>query len=345
MAAGERANKVKIADLPDRLAKEFTQLTQGLVTAVALRSFAALRRDTHRILEKLSPRLDRGYLGHRVAQRRPADAETHLTNLVAAEFQSVLADAQVGSSADLEAIKMWLRWAREVGLKPGGLFDLEPKITRQQVTKMLSEGLGDDEIFKAHLKSVDHRTKGDLKRVLGDATALFCIEDDEPVAANGMFAARMVLRTTYRKPRRELRLGTIVYRNKRFLMCVQPVCDSVRLNPETPTPFPFLALESSGTGETDVVVPHPIREDEWVFLRLARKPRNLTVIDFKAHSNGVVGVYRTGREYRFRSEDGRYRWVADLKPEFAHRVANELGHQFARVGLAEPELLRLSRSS
>jgi Response receiver domain len=82
--SGEVQNRVKVSELPDRLAAEFTYLAQGLISGAALHGLAAVRKDTHRILERLGPGLDRGYLGHRIAQIRPSDAEGHLTAMVAA---------------------------------------------------------------------------------------------------------------------------------------------------------------------------------------------------------------------------------------------------------------------
>jgi Response receiver domain len=341
----ERPNKVKVGELPERLAEEYARLATGLVSAVAIKSLAALRQDTHRILEKLGPALDLGYLGHRVAQRRPPDAEGHLTEMVAAEFASILADSKVGAKADRQAIHLWLKWAtKSKKLKPGQLFPLEPKLTVPQIKKMLQMGLGDDDLLDGQLDDIRGRKKKHLEKIRDDATKLFALTDSEADSSNGIFAERMMLRTTYRNPRRELRLGTIVFRGGRFLLCVQPVCDSVRLPKQKTASFPFLPLSAPKEDDIDLIVPHPLRP-EWVPLAIQRKPRTIEMIEFDPNGEGVVPAYKQGTSYRFVSESVGYRWVADLKPHFAHRVASELGHQFSRIGLNEPELLRLSRGS
>jgi hypothetical protein len=341
----ERPNKVKVSELPERLADEYAQLATGLVSAVAIQSLAALRQDTHRIVEKLGPALDAGYLGHRVAQRRPTDAEDHLTEMVAAELASIIADSKVGAKADRQAIHLWLKWAAKTKkLKPGQLFPLDPKLTVPQIKKMLQIGLGDDDLLDGHLNGIRSRKKKHLQDIRDDATSLFALTDSEADSSNGVFAARMMLRTTYRNPRRELRLGTIVYRGGRFLLCVQPACDSIRLPTENPTSFPFLPLVQPKENSIDLIVPHPLRP-EWVPLSIQRKPRTIEMIEFEPNGGGVIPAYKQGTSYRFVSANIGYRWVADLKPHFAHRIASELGHQFSRIGLTEPELLRLSRGT
>ncbi len=338
----ERPNKVKIQELPERLADEYSQLTTGLVSGVAIQSLAALRRDTHRIVEKLGPALDPGYLGHRVAQRRPVEAEAHLAQMVASEFASILADSKVGAKADRQAINLWIRWAAKTRkLKPGLLFSFDPKLTVPQIKKMLQIGLGDDDLSDGHLTGVRNRKKKHLTSIKEDATKLFVVTETEADDSNGVFAARMMLRTTYRNPRRELQLGTIVFRGGRFLLCVQPACDSVRLATEQVTSFPFLPLVEP-KDHIDLVVPHPL-SGVWVPLAIRRRPSGIEMIDFEPNGDGVILAYKNGGSYRFASGTDGYRWVGDLKPEFAHRVANELAQQFSRIGLDEPELLRLSR--
>jgi hypothetical protein len=340
---GGSSSRVKFEELPERLASEFMSLTQGLVSGVALGALSALRKDTHRILDNLGPDLDAGYLGHRVAQMRPIDAELHLTDLVAAEFRSILADAEVGGKADLDAIRLWLTWTiKETGLKPGRLFEFAPDVSRAQLIRMLKDGLGDDEKLEEQRLALSGTGKGKMKEVRKAATKMFSVDTASSQASDGQFSARMMLRTIYGRPRRELHLGTIVFLKDRFLICVQPVCDSVRLDPDQDVAFPFLLLAPPQRERIDLIVPHPTT-GAWTPLALTRKPNGIEMIIFRPTASGVVPVYKNRSGYHFKSTRFTYRWVADLKPEFAHRVANELGQQFSRIGLDEPELLRLSR--
>jgi hypothetical protein len=335
-------NQVDVAELPNRLAAEFTDHARGLVTAVALEALSALRRDTHRILDKLGPDLDHGYLGHRVSLVTPTDAEAHLTGMVASEIRSVLADGEIGTKANFEAIQLWLSRVTAEGYELGALFTFDTKVSVKQIENMLRLGLGDEDTFPRHKSGLRKRNDKQLREIRKQATRLFCASESDSTEGDAAFSSRMMFQTSYRNPRRELRLGTVVYRRKQFYVCVQPVCDSVRLPKEADVAFPFLPLEAPNKGKTDLVVPHPV-SGEWVPLSLVRKPRTIEMIEFRPNGDRVVPAYKEGATYRFKSTQGGYRWVADLKPEFAQRVANELGDQFSRLGVDEPEILRLSR--
>src|SRR5262249_45514259 len=157
--------------------------------------------------------------------------------------------------------------AMQDGLTLGALFNLNPALTRAQITRMLKEGLGDGARLEAQL-GVRGRRKGHLEAVRDSATLLFTKDAVDASRADGAFAERMMLRTIYERPRRELRLGTVIYRNKQWFLCMQPLCDSVRLSADADVPFPFLPLEDSeDKKKVDFVVRHPLRE-EWVALRL-----------------------------------------------------------------------------
>ena len=271
----------------------------------------------------------------------PTDAESHLTDMVASEIGSVLADGAIGTKANIGAIRLWLRRARAGGLKPGSLFTLKTEISDTQLNKMLTLGLGDEGGFGVHRKGAKGRNDKELKRIRNDATRLFCDSEEEALDSDAVFSSRMMFRTSYSTPKRELRLGTVVHRRKRFLVCVQPVCDSVRLEDDKAIPFPFVPLEPSKTGETDLMVRHPLRK-EWVRLKLNLKPQSIEMIGFPP-VDGVVPSHMKRSEYLFKSDQGNFRWIGDLKPEFAQRIAHELGYLFSRVGLDEPEQFRLSR--
>jgi len=338
-----RSNRVKEEKLPDRLANEFAQLTGGIVSSVGLRALAAVRQDTHRILEKLGPDLDRGYLGHRIALRRPSDAEAHVIEMVTAEIRAVLSASQVGKAANTEAIRAWLKATFGVNAALGELFSFDKPVTESQVVRMLRDGLGRNEALAAQHEA-DGRSKGDLKKIRDAATNLFCNTESEAEDSDGRFATRMMFRTSYQKPRRRLHLGTIVGRSGRFWICVQPFCDSEALNPGEVISFPFLPLKDPNKGKVDFVFADP-SDTSWQSLALQGSPSDLESIDFEVGVDGFVPASKDHGHYFFRAvERRRFRWVGELKPDFAQRIASQLGHQFARVGVDEPEILRRKRN-
>ena len=339
-----RRNRVPIARLPDRLAHEFAQLTRGIVSSVGLRALAAVRQDTHRILQKLGPELDPGYLGHRIALRRPSDAEAHVIEMVTSEIGSILLGSEVGKAADTEAIRAWLKATFGSNAKFGEVFSFDKPVTEAQVMRMLRDGLGRDEALEQQRSSAG-RSKREMTKILDSATNLFCDTEDVADLADDQFATRMMFRTSYQKPRRKLHLGTVVGRLGDFWMCVQPLCDSEGHEPGTTISFPFLPLEDHNRGKVDFVFLDSF-DTSWKSLALQRNPSDLELIPFEVGPEGVVAASRDHGQYYFRvREHLRYRWVAELKPNFAQRVASQIGHQFARVGVDEPEILRRKRGS
>jgi hypothetical protein len=339
------ARQVKEADLPSRLASEFAALTDGLVPAVALAALAAVRNDAHRILHALNQKLDVAYLGHRVASPYPKEAEGHLVAIVASEIASILDDKDVGAKADLPAIKDWLARARastEDPLKCGSALTNPRSLTDEQIDTMLTDGLGRDERLSQQF--APELSSSMLKKVRSQAAHLFTNTSAVAESAVSLFGMRMAVRTVYSRPHRVLRLGTIVFRGDEFLLCVQPLCDSVRLNVGEIRGYPFLRLTVIDGARYKFVVEHP-EGGHLVRLDLDAKPRNLRMIEFTAAEGHCIEAKKKRGKWAFSTANRRFLWVADLKPEFAQGVAVELGGQLARVGLTESELARLSRAS
>lgn len=341
------ARQVHEGDLPAALATEFARLTEGLVPAVAMAALAAIRTDTHRILQALRKDLDIGYLGHRVASGFPEDAEAHLVEMVSAEIASVVSENNVGAKANLAAIRIWLERARsgDDSLKCGSALRPPQTVTGDALEKMLTIGLGLDEGLSQHTGGNLSASK--LKTIRKKAAHLFTNDAVAAEASADIFGLRMAVRTIYTRPPRLLRLGTIVLHADTYLVCLQPVCDSIRLDPGVPRGFPFLPLmvADSDGARHDFVVQNP-DHDELLRLRLQPKPQHLVSFLFLCGPSRTVEARKSRGTWIFSDKRPRhFRWVAELKPEFAQRVAVNLAGEIARVGLAESELVRLSQRS
>ena len=185
-----------------------------------------------------------------------------------------------------------------------------------------------------------------MQKVQRQATALFCASKAEADLLNQEFGSLVVLRKFYQSPTPALHLGTLVFAlvEREFKVCVQPLCDSVRTGAFRP--FPFLPPTEDSEGE--LVVEHPV-ESRLVTLKLSRNPYELSLRSFSSHGQTEVwatrGVRGAGRgSYGFTDlKRRRLVWVGELREDFAQRVAFQLGQQFARVGVDEPEFLRRQR--
>jgi len=126
---------------------------------------------------------------------------------------------------------------------------------------------------------------------------------------------------------------------------VQPLCDSIRLSGTKPSAFPFLRLDvvPGQDGAADYVIRDRDTGDH-VRLASTGKPSSILVHQFQAGNAGSILAARSGPDHQFVDVDGGvHLWVADLKPDVASTAIVNLGQQFGRLGVDEPEVLRLSR--
>ena len=334
------SRRVSFGDLPERLRCEFATLTTGLVTGVALAALGALREDTHRILKVLSPQLDPAFLGHRAALPDPGEATLQAVMLVAAEIRSVIEDNVVGQNVDLPVLKLWLADAKRRHLPFGELIDVAKRLSPSQVEASLAHGLGTDQ--GAELVGDIKYGKKYFKKIKGEATKIFAATADEAAQSSADFAHRTMMRTMYSEPPRVLQLGTIVFSGDTYRLCMQPLCDSVRIT--EPRAFPFLPLDQvDPDGKANFVV---TGDDgaSWTYLQLIGSPRDLCMLSFDPAPNSAGTATQEGGAYRFTDLDGGiHRWIGELKPEFSQRAAFELAQQFARIAVDEAEFLRLGR--
>ena len=150
------------------------------------------------------------------------------------------------------------------------------------------------------------------------------------------------MRSRYASPQPHLALGSIVLETQghrsQHLLCVQPRCDSVRLDGERA--FPFLPMrEVKDDQKCDFIIQE---QGKTTRFRLSDKPSDGRLIKFAPGNDTQVLARRmkSGRFFKAFETTCKYRWIADLKPEHAQRVANDYAYKLSRVGLTESEWLR-----
>ncbi len=153
----------------------------------------------------------------------------------------------------------------------------------------------------------------------------------------------MSQRIRYDKPQRTLHLGVIVRElagDKRYLLCLQPVCDSVRIGSKGRA-FIFCVLHNIEDGEGFT---HCVIDGSAKVIKLKYKPKvpGVFVSNFKSRTDAVYAQNdATGRSVFEDEDDKKYEWIAELKTEHAQRAAEQFGRELSRVGLTESEWLRI----
>jgi len=268
-------------------------------------------------------------------QPHPEDAEAHLVSMVSSEIEGVLEDARAGSYANIDAISAWLqRFGPSEDYRER--FGLSAAVSHADAIELLSTGVkGNQGVLKKFpiLGAQAHKAP---RQWFADDTAASTRSNEE-------FAMLLSLRSHYGMPLPVLTLGTVLAIDEGdavgYWLCVQPACDCVRLS--AGTAFPLLPLRAAPVGERFHLVVQS--STQRIRLALNSKPSQLRmeVFDATDTGRGVVESSAVENLRVFRAASGRmYRWLADLKPQHALWMGNELVAQLSRVGLVESEWLR-----
>ena len=349
-SGGELRQRMVPGDqLPDRLIREFTDMTAGLVSNVALGSLAALRSNTHRVLSKFNPGIDAPFLAHRAMLDQPEDANSLLVYLVGTELIAILEGNEVGKTADeheaVDIIRAWLDM-NEAKIQEAGGRGMAKQFSVKDspeflddLCKMLRKGVADSTL-KDELKIFNEDPH---KKKLAEKLS---VERESAGAMGHKFAVLTTIKSDYRVNPPALLPGTLLKEfpqstdpkiRPKYWVCIQPICDCVRIRGERS--FPFLEMVEDN-GRFNLVLPD--NEKDFVKVRIIFRPHKTRMIDFKAFDTGTVQGKRLEENVFFTAErdESRYRWVGELKFEQAQRIVNKYATEISRVGLDESEWLR-----
>ena len=327
--------EVDYKDLPDRVVVEFAQAVGGLLPNVAIEGLAAVRRNTHRLLQRFSSDLDPAYLTHRALLPQPSDSEEHLLALLGSELTAILEDEAVASVSSANAIENWV--SQKVQNFPIAIEHEDHRLEIQDSSEMssllivgavrhlviaeespdMSEGLG------AKLRSKLTKLLG------GHAKTNDCL-----------FAELATFRPHYGTIAPQLTLGSILWdeNSDTYWLCIQPKCDSVRI--EEKRAFPFLPL-TSGRQYFDIC---KVRDDgQRLKLFRERKSYEIRTYTFRPDKTGVISAALKGKKYVFTTTSRKkLEWIGQLRDSVAQDVAHKVGTRLSRVGVNPSEWQRLS---
>lgn len=345
----EAAKRVLNPDeLPQTVIREFSEISRGLLSNAAMASITAVRRNAYQLLRRFSSDLDPAFATQSILIC-PEEASEQIVPIIAAEIQSVLEDAGVGALLNAKSLKHWLayRIAQNISKAPAG-----SSVSQEQYKSgfecLLDFGVSKDQLAKlqndhgAFFQGCNIREK---KKVSKDLTSLLAGSDVEKQGDRNL-AMLMSNRHFYENAKPILTLGTIISSTRRnnteeineYWICLQPICDGVRLKDKRF--FPLLPLvPSSDTGESVIVV----RDGhEPKFLQAKYNPFYLKMVEFAPVSRERVVAQNSEGTWGFISTDGtKYKWLSELKPSHAQRIAHGVSVAVSRIGLVESEWGRL----
>lgn len=329
-----------VESLPDMAVDEFSRLSSGLLSNFALLGIGALRDATHHLLATFDRRLDPAFVGHRMLLGDADGARGLAMALFMLQIKGILSlPDHLGTSLNNDELEAWFddrfdyaeadehlktlgveRAALRSGLCGGGgkLKDFHPALFLPEAYRLATD-----------TKSIELEYSRDFARL---ATFVRECQGFNPLPAGWLPT---------------LTLGSVVKLTEgehiRYFMCVQPLCDTVRIADERY--FPFIELvEGKNSNSTENLV---LRDDgKTTVVKVNSKAGSRHYEKFKPDpsSQSVRATpMKKGDEvvgYTFSGAAGEYAWLGDIDAMKAQRIAVDLSGTLARVGIDEYEWLR-----
>ncbi len=351
--------EIRFKDLAENVIKQFATMNKGLVSILALDTLYEIRNNTSKLLSKFSPELDPAFLTHRALLENPCDADLQLASLVGNEILTIIEDAEINKrNSRAEKISSWVDYRIAQGydpfiyLLPENLNDNRLKeqvrdnsstIFRAICTSGVTKAYTEHSYLKWIKKSQENIDKmHQLSRV---------ITGSENIPENDALAALMVMKHSYiTQEAPKLRLGTVLERDGNYWLCLQPLCDSTRINEKCDycRKFPLLDLQTrikDGKKKYNLTI---MDNNKTVKLCYQAKHYNCQTIEFNACKEScevtAESINNHGKSvwvFRANPHRKKYTYVGTIKYEVAKKIALEIGNNLQRIGLDESEWQRI----
>lgn len=327
---------VNEADLADIAIREFAKLASGLLHAATLLGLSEIRKNSRKILSRFSSDLDPAFLTHLAMCLPEEDASSHVIPLLVSEIEAVLEDALPAPLVPEKLLKDWCNNVWQPGAHLDQLFGQNGLNHRKIAEAICAKG------FKVAKEANDVvPNPNDAKKARKAAKILLPLEESD---ANHRFSHLMASRTFYGDGARVLKLGSIVHEREQdqFLLCIQPICDSVRL--KEPRVFVFVRM-SKGGPDNGNSASHVIFKSDNSAVELIYQPKSYlcfaTTFTPEKTSQEVVAGKDENNELHFTDSEGKkYYWVDQLRTSHAQRAVERFASDLSRVGLTESDWLR-----
>jgi hypothetical protein len=329
-----RTSVVDEQELPDRLISCFSQSIHGILPNTALAALTAIRHSTHKLLALFDKDLDYAFLTHRASLPKPDDASSHLETLIAEEMQSILSSyGCVGSNASFKTINNWLSEKYNITHQ---FTCTDGTLDRNTIVSCLKMGIQNNIIS----------LKGGKNKLYKRFSHLLCGDANTAIKSDIRLSKLSVLKTRYKNSLPHLTAGVILQqqKDKSLWVCIQPKCDSVRLEKKSKK-FPLLPIKIGAGGDNTATLPRLRDCDNDLFCNILIHPKHCRSVEFKSarkDQNQVFPKCVKGHWIFLTKESIQFQFVAELKNEISQNILNDFASTTARVGTNPSEWLRKS---
>ncbi len=318
------------SELPRMIRDDLELIYRGLMPEFAFSGINALRESAPRILATFSADLDAGALVHRALLPDADEAAVQFTRLLCSEMEIALRDAQISDIWDLGASPQAIAHVTGAG-------DATPLAERLR----RSSKIADD------LKALDDRSlahgaiaSGLAQIGLGDSAISEAAGDLVASMADAVTSSEnlavLLDSSSFGNTPPRLELGVVVRDEQgRYWLCIQPLCDSVRLR--AVRAFPMMRI-NAGPKESALMIRSP--EGEALAAGFDRRPHNLRLVEFEPADGAVLAEGDASGWHFTDVEGGTFAAITRLRQEFAAQALHELTSTASRVGTDGSEWLR-----
>ena len=313
--------------LKDKVIDAFSRFQNGFLPNVALSAIAAIRQHTFDLLSLYPSNLDKAALSHYSSIKANSgnvtakgDFINHLTDNLQADLRDILDYSDtfnnsvkgIGLSKYIETLSKSYSKSSDYTLNKATLISDDP-VT--DVSSLVKEALS-----KNAIKAIEN--------------GKFLLEDDTKLLEKYTSLTICHKRIRFSNKNYPLKFGVIVAdeASDTYYICIQPVCDSVRL--EKSTIFPFIELNNSAPDKDSKFVFYIENNGEVVSLTLGKKPMS-KLRTFNFQPDKTSQDIRTDIDHLFTAEGEKIKlkWLAEIRRDYAYPLVQMVSLQAERVGL------------
>ena len=332
---------VQESELADRIVSDFAEFASGLLPGVVMAAVSELKARTFEYLYRYSAHLDGAALSHYLSlvsgTESFASAHDDFEDYIASLIVSEMSDSIHGSIGVSNALSID-RLKEIAGSWDAIKIGNETAETDKMETALSLFGCETREEFETAAKEIKEGKNFLRKGLQVRSSAKDSFET---------FATRDLLNHHPRTvdDQFQLKSGTIVKRTgmrggPQYFVCVQPLCDGVRLTEITP--FPFLKLSVLDAKSFTYVVNDP----KPVYLGCRFTPSDIEMVRFKPNTSSAdvrtksTRIRNKPKKAFISKQNTKFVWVGQLKEIYALELQSRLAEQGGRIGSNKFEWLR-----
>lgn len=308
---------------------DFLAEKEGLLGSALLTSLSALRKSTYSMLNTLNKDYDEALLYHRMLLSDPDKITDFCKDIINDEIFAHIESASIESFFTKDA---FLKFITDYGIKIIAKKTIDSsasEISNEDLTKLLENGY--TAFFDKHSQALISR---------GENLDLLIQSDKEEIMKSFSYYTTMLSGDI----KTNLKLGCIVKKDNDYFLCIQPPCDSERIEKldisgkcKKPQKFLFLKLI-----KRDVNVSFFVKENS-LYQGLGVKYKSVETFLFAGDSDGFVSQNKDGDFITYSPDNNSItlKYICRLKSMFAQKIANNFAANISRVGIDQFEWLRL----